>query len=84
MPTISQFYGILIMMRLREKEHNPPHIHARYGGHVASFLIENGEINYGSFPNSGAKFVKEFIKRYKKELMEMWDTGKYKQLPPIE
>ena len=28
MPTISVFYGITIMMYLRNKEHNPPHIHA--------------------------------------------------------
>lgn len=27
MPTISVFYGIYIMMYLRNKEHNPPHIH---------------------------------------------------------
>ena len=28
MPTISHFYGIIIVMYLRNKEHNPPHIHA--------------------------------------------------------
>ena len=28
MPTISVFYGIAIKLYLREKEHNPPHIHA--------------------------------------------------------
>jgi hypothetical protein len=28
MPTISYFYGIIIVMYLRNKEHNPPHIHA--------------------------------------------------------
>lgn len=28
MPTISHFYGIVIVMNLRNKEHNPPHIHA--------------------------------------------------------
>ena len=28
MPTISCFYGIIIVMYLRNKEHNPPHIHA--------------------------------------------------------
>ena len=31
MPTISRFYGILILMHLTQKEHNPPHIHAYYG-----------------------------------------------------
>ena len=43
MPTISTFYGIIIMMYLRDKEHNPPHIHAFYGDEVASFFIATGE-----------------------------------------
>ena len=29
MPEISRFLGIIIMMQWRD--HNPPHIHARYG-----------------------------------------------------
>ncbi len=28
MPTISSFSGIVIVMYLKNKEHNPPHIHA--------------------------------------------------------
>ena len=27
-PTICHFYGIIIVMYLRNKEHNPPHVHA--------------------------------------------------------
>jgi hypothetical protein len=38
------FYGIIIMMYLRDKEHNPPHIHAFYGDQAASFYIADGEI----------------------------------------
>ena len=30
MPTISSFYGIIIVMYLRNKEHNPPHNHAGF------------------------------------------------------
>ena len=30
MPVISRFHGITIKMYLRQKEHNPPHIHAIY------------------------------------------------------
>ena len=44
MPTISFFYGIYIMMNLRNKEHNPPHIHAFYGENASTFYISNGEI----------------------------------------
>lgn len=83
MPTISSFYGIVIMMFLQEKEHNPPHIHAFYNEYEASFKIEDAEIIAGSFPKNGKRLVKEFIKYYKKELDEMWKTGIYKKLPAI-
>lgn len=34
MPVISRFEGIVIKMYLRQKEHNPPHIHAIYGEYI--------------------------------------------------
>lgn len=66
------------------KEHNPPHIHAYYGDEEAEFLISNGELIKGDFPKNGKKMVREFIERYRKELQEMWDTGIYRKLDPIE
>lgn len=84
MPTISVFYGIAIKLYLREKEHNPPHIHAFYGNKSASFFISNGEIYEGSFPSRAKKLVKEFILLYQKELQQMWDTGSYSQLKGLE
>ena len=64
MPTISQFYGIIIFMYLTRKEHNPPHIHAYYGDYDASFYISDGEIMNGKFPSSGAELVKKFVLTY--------------------
>ena len=84
MPSIATFYGIVILMYVRGKEHNPPHIHARYQDYEASFFIENGELYEGSFPNKGQKLVKEFVLKYQKELQEMWDTQTYKKLPPLD
>ena len=84
MPTISVFYGIIIMMYLRDKEHNPPHIHAFYGDDAATFYISNGEIYEGSFPNRAKKMVKEFVLKYQKELSDMWETGKYTKLKGLE
>ena len=55
MPTIASFYGIIIMMYLLDKEHNPPHIHAFYGDEAATFYISNGEIYEGSFPTRAKK-----------------------------
>ena len=84
MPTISVFYGIIIMMYLRDKEHNPPHIHAFYGDDAATFYISNGEIYEGSFPNRAKKMVKEFVLKYQKELSDMWETGMYMKLTGLE
>lgn len=83
MPTIASFYGIVIMMFLLDKENNPPHIHAFYSEFEASFAINNGEILNGIFPKNGKKLVKQFVNRYKIELLEMWNTGNYKKLPPL-
>ena len=84
MPTISSFYGIIIIMNLRNKEHNPPHIHAVTADFVAPFLIATGEIMEGEFPPKAKKMVKEFILKYQKELEEMWETENYIKLPPLK
>ena len=40
MPTISMFYGILILMYFyNNKKHNLPHIHAEYGEYKAAFSL---------------------------------------------
>lgn len=84
MPTISHFYGIIIVMYLRNKEHNPPHVHAITQDFDAPFLIETGEIMEGEFPQKAKAMVKEFILMYQKELLEMWETEKYTKLPPLK
>jgi len=84
MPTISTFYGIIILMHLVEKEHKPPHIHAIYGDNEATFSILTGEKLEGAFPRKGQKLVRAFIKLHKNKLLEMWSTGQYDKLPGLE
>ena len=84
MPTISSFYGILIMMFQSLKEHNPPHIHAYYGDDEATFLISSGDLFEWEFPERGKRLVKEFILTNQKDLQEMWDTEVYKRIPPLK
>ena len=84
MPTISNFYGITIVMYLRNKEHNPPHIHAVTKDFDAPFLILTGDLLEGEFPSRAQKLVKEFILINQQELLAMWETGNYTKLPPIE
>ena len=68
---------------LRNKEHNPPHVHAITQDFDAPFFIETGEIMEGGFPPKAKSMVKEFILKYQNELLEMWETGIYKKLPPL-
>jgi len=51
MPELSRFYGIIIYMSA--KDHSPPHFHAKYGEHVATFFIENGALQEGNLPPEG-------------------------------
>lgn len=83
MPTICFLNGIMIIMHLTNKEHNPPHIHAIYGEYEATFYIVDGELYEGGFPINEKKLVKKFVIKYSNELLEMWKTGNYYKLPPI-
>ena len=84
MPTISYFYGITIVMYLRYKEHNPPHIHAITQDFEAPFLIETGELMEGEFPMKAKAMVKEFVQQYRQELLRMWETEEYVKLPGLK
>ena len=83
MPTISIFYGIRIFMYQISKEHKPPHIHAEYSGYEAIFRISDGVLIGGEFPNRATAMVKEFIEKYKDELIQMWESGTYYKLEGI-
>ena len=50
MPVISRFHGIVIKMYLRQKEHNPPHIHAICGENMGMFSLSDGEMFEGDLP----------------------------------
>ena len=55
MPTISSFYGIIIMMFFAKREHNPPHIHAIYGECIGMFSLADGEMFEGDIPTKEQK-----------------------------
>ena len=84
MPVISRFYGIVVKMYLRQKEHNPPHIHAIYGEYIGLFSLNDGEMFEGDMPFKGQQMVKEFVLHYKEKLLLMWNTQIFEVLPPLE
>ncbi len=62
MPTISMFYGILILMFFRDnRRHHLPHIHVRYQGAEAAISIKDGVILDGSIPAKQLKMVHAWI-----------------------
>lgn len=58
MPTISMFYGIMIMMFF--DEHNPPHFHAKYNEFKASIRIKDLAVLNGSLPPKALGLVIEW------------------------
>lgn len=70
-------------MYLRQKEHNPPHIHAVYGECVGLFSLTDGNMFEGDIPIKVQKKIEEFICCYKERLMKMWETQQFEILPPI-
>jgi hypothetical protein len=48
MPTVCEFFGIII--RMYYGDHNPPHFHAFYGDEEALIAIQSLEILQGSLP----------------------------------
>jgi len=82
MPIIARFYGILIKMYF--KEHGIPHFHALYGEYNGVFELATLEMIEGDLPQRAVKMIKEWGTRYQKELLEMWTTQKFKQLPGLE
>lgn len=83
MSVISRFNGITIRMYLRQKEHNPPHIHAVYGEHLGLFALDGGDMFEGDMAYKEQRMVKDFILYYKDRLMEMWEQQSYELLPSI-
>ena len=84
MPVISRFHGIVIKMYLRQKEHNPPHIHAIYGEYVGMFSLLTTEMFEGDIPSKEQVLVRKFIEQNREMLLHMWETQEFEVLPSIE
>lgn len=83
MPEISRFYGIVIKMFFKPKEHEPSHIHALYGEYMGEFNVRTMEMMQGDLPQKAQELVKEWLALYQKELQAMWDKQEIKRLPPL-
>ena len=84
MPVLSRFYGIIIRMYFLQKEHNPPHIHAIYGEDVAAITIADGKVLEGDLPAKALEMVREWLSEHREELLSIWETQEFREIPPLE
>ncbi len=84
MPIIARFHGISIRMFFQQTEHTPPHLHVSYGHNVAAVDIRTGSMMEGYLPPRELQTIQAWVLVYKQELLRMWDTQHFTQLPPLE
>jgi hypothetical protein len=74
-PTISMFYGVLILMYFYDnKKHSRPHIHAEYAEYEASISIDDGTVISGNLPPSKLKLVQAWIEIHREDLLGVCRT----------
>lgn len=83
MPEISRFYGIIIKMFFKTKEHEPAYIHAIYNESVGIFDIKTLEMMEGDLPIKAQQLVKEWLGLHYEELIKMWDSQKIEKINPL-
>jgi hypothetical protein len=82
MPVIARFFGIVIKLYFRE--HGVPHFHALYGEYNGIFEIESLEMIEGDLPPRARNLVLEWARQYQEDLLAMWRTQSFRQLPGLE
>jgi hypothetical protein len=84
MPVIARFYGIAIKMYFSQSEHGVPHFHAIYGESNAVYAIDSLEMLEGDMPGRAQRLVKEWATQHQAELLQMWQTQQFRQLPGLD
>lgn len=76
MPTISEFFGIVIRMYWRD--HSKPHFHAFYSGQKVIYEINPFRKKKGKkvqkFSRRAHRLIKEWAELHKDELLMEWDV----------
>lgn len=83
MPEITRFYGIVIKMFFKPKEHEPSHIHALYGEHIGIFDLKTLRMTEGDLPSKARELVEEWLNQNQRELLQMWESQDLYKLSPL-
>jgi hypothetical protein len=84
MPVVARFFGIVVKMYFSQSEHGVPHFHAIYGEYNAVFDIQTLEMLEGDLPARAQRLVREWSAQYQQELLRMWNSNEFMQLPGLE
>lgn len=84
MPIVARFYGVIIKMYFSQREHGMPHFHAMYAEYNGVFNIQSLEMMEGDLPLRAQRLVKEWAALHQQELLNIWDTNEFRQLPGLE
>lgn len=82
MPVISRFLGIVIKMYF--SDHNPPHFHAQYGEQAGLIDIQTLRMIEGDLSPRVLKLVLEWASGHQTQLLQMWESKHFQQLPGLE
>jgi hypothetical protein len=80
MPTVAQFYGILI--QIYYNDHEPPHFHARYGRSRAILRLADGAVISGELPPTAVRILRRWALARSNELHDNWQRARMHQ--PLE
>ncbi len=83
MPEITRFYGIIISMYYKPKEHEPAHIHVEYSEFEGIFNIRTHEMTQGNLPKRVIGMVSEWLEEHQADLELMWKYQSIRKLPPL-
>ena len=84
MPVIARFYGMIVKMYLQGKERGIPHIHVIYGECAGVIDVQTGKMLEGDLPQKARSMIEEWTLAHRDELLQMWETQSFRQLPPLE
>lgn len=79
MPTVCEFNGVSVYINYND--HNPPHFHARYGKHEASYKIREATLWRGEMPAKQDKAVRAWCEARQTELLRAWDKARLHETP---
>ena len=82
MADITRFDGIVIKM-FKPSILDTAYFYALYGDRMGKFYIHSHGMRHGDLPEDVEYKVMVWCGEHEKELLEMWETEKFHELPPL-